>query len=93
MELFYTNSDFAERRKVQSLVIEALKKAFQDYRSTIAGQETRSLWVTRNRSKEDREKIRPLVSITDWAQKHISSIFIGLDWRGKLWIRGEQVLY
>ena len=75
-------------------MIETLKKAFQDYRSTIAGQETRSLWVTRNRrSKEDREKIRPLVSITDWAQQHISSIFIDLDWRGKLWIRGEQVLY
>ena len=93
VELLYTNGSLAERRKVQNLVIEALKKTFKDFRSDISGQAGRPLWVTRNRSKEDREKIRALVSIKDWALKHTSAILIDLDWRGKLWIRGEQVLY
>ncbi|OLP91035.1 hypothetical protein AK812_SmicGene27317 [Symbiodinium microadriaticum] len=93
VELLYTGGNLTERRKVQSLVIEALKKTFRDFKSNISGQESRTLWVTRNRSKEDREKIRALVSIKDWAFKHTSAILIDLDWRGKLWIRGEQVLY
>ena len=92
VELLYTEGNLAERRKVQNLVIEALKKTFRDFRSGIAGQHDKALWVTRNRSKEDREKIRALVSIKDWALKHTSAILIDLDWRGKLWIRGEQVL-
>ena len=93
VELLYTGGNLAERRKVQNLVIEALKKTFRDFRSNIAGQQDKTLWVTRNRSKEDREKIRALVSIKDWALKHTSAILVDLDWRGKLWIRGEQVLY
>ena len=93
VELLYTGGNLAERRKVQNLVIEALKKTFRDFRSGISGQHDKALWVTRNRSKEDREKIRALVSIKDWALKHTSAILVDLDWRGKLWIRGEQVLH
>ncbi|CAE7548432.1 CPK24 [Symbiodinium necroappetens] len=93
VELLYTDQNFAERRRVQSLVINALKTLFNTYYSSIPGQQARKLWITRNRSREEREKIRALVSIKEWALKHTSEIFIDLDWRGRLWIRGEQVLY
>ena len=93
VELLYTDQNFTERRRVQSLVINALKTLFNSYYSTIPGQTDRKLWITRNRSREEREKIRALVSIKEWALKHTSEIFIDLDWRGRLWVRGEQVLF
>ena len=86
-ELLYTNQNFVERR------LGTLKTLFNDCHSAMAGQHTRTLWVTRNRSREERDKIRALVSIKDCAEKHISEIMIDLDWRVRLWIRGEQVLH
>ena len=55
VELLFTNDSLAERRRVQTLTLEALKKALTNYTSVIQGQQGKRLWVTRNRSKEDRE--------------------------------------
>ena len=93
IELLYVSGSLSDRRKVQTLTLQALKSHLEGYTSTISGQERRRLWATRNRSREDREKIRALVSIKDWASKHLSTQFIDLDWSGRLWIRSEQVLY
>eukprot|EP00439_Symbiodinium_sp_Y106_P041350 s2924_g5.t1 len=51
------------------------------------------LWAARNRSKEERAKIRALVGIKEYCLKYVNQMFIDLDWRGKLWIRSEQVLF
>ncbi|CAE7590673.1 unnamed protein product [Symbiodinium sp. CCMP2592] len=93
VELLFTNSNLGERRRIQNLTIQALKEKLEDYVSCIPGQERAKLWVTRNRSKDEREKIRALVSIRNWAKKHLSEVFIDLDWSGRLWIRSEQVLF
>ena len=75
------------------MTLQALKRHLEGYTSIIQGQERRRLWATRNRSREEREKIRALVSIKDWAGKHLSQQFIDMDWSGRLWIRSGQVLY
>ncbi|CAE7238466.1 unnamed protein product, partial [Symbiodinium necroappetens] len=93
VELLFTSSSIAERRRIQTLTLEALKKALVDYTSAIQGQQAKRLWVTRNRSKEDREKIRALVSMKDYAKRYLDEGQIDLDWRGRLWLKGEQVLY
>ena len=93
IELHYTSQSLAERRRVQTLTLEALKKALANYTSTIQGQQGKRLWVTRNRSKEDREKIRALVSMKDYAKRYLEENQIDLDWRGRLWLKGQQVLF
>ncbi|OLP78701.1 hypothetical protein AK812_SmicGene41099 [Symbiodinium microadriaticum] len=93
IELHYTSQSLAEKRKVQTLTLEALKKALVNYTSTIQGQQGKRLWVTRNRSKEDREKIRALVSMKDYAKRYLDDNQIDLDWRGRLWLKGQQVLF
>ena len=93
IELHFTSTGIAERRRIQTLTLEALKKALTDYTSTIQGQQGKRLWVTRNRSKEHREKIRALVSMKDYAKRYLEENQIDLDWRGRLWLKGEQVLY
>ncbi|CAE7663318.1 rlmN1 [Symbiodinium sp. CCMP2592] len=93
VELLFTNSNLAERRRIQSLTINALKQKLDGYVSSVPGQQKAKLWVTRNRSREDREKIRALVSVKEWATKHLSEAFIDFDWSGRLWIRSEQCLF
>ena len=93
VELLFTTDSLAERRRIQTLTLEALKKALTNYTSVIQGQQGKRLWVTRNRSKEDREKIRALVSMKDYAKRYLDESQIDLDWRGRLWLKGEQALY
>ena len=95
IELLYADTQgLGERRKVQSLTLEGIKKYLATEPFSKLPQQAQSrLWVARNRSKEDRAKIRALVGIKEYCSKYISQDFIDLDWRGKLWIRGEQVLY
>ena len=94
VELQFGASKLAERRQVQSLTIKALKKHFVSHPHSSIPQQTESrLWVSRNRSKEGKAKIRALVGVKEFCSQHINSMFIDLDWRGKLWIRSEQILF
>ena len=60
VQLLYVSGSLAERRKVQTVTLQALKGHLGDYTSITQGQQRRKLWATRNRSREDREKIRAL---------------------------------
>ena len=94
IELQFGSSKLAERRQVQSLTLKALKKHFEAHPySSIQQQSSNRLWASRNRSREERAKIRALVGVKEYCARYISEMFIDLDWRGKLWIRGEQVLF
>ena len=59
----------------------------------ISQQSDCRLWGSRNRSWEERAQIRALVGVKEYCAQHINDMFIDLDWRGKLWIRSEQVLF
>ena len=94
VELQFGSSKLAERRQVQSLTLKALKKHFETHPySSIQQQSSSKLWASRNRSREERAKIRALVGVKEYCARYVSEMFIDLDWRGKLWIRGEQVLF
>ena len=94
VELQFGSSKLAERRQVQSLTLKALKKHFETHPySSIQQQSSSRLWASRNRSREERAKIRALVGVKEYCARYVSEMFIDLDWRGKLWIRGEQVLF
>ena len=94
VELLFTSTKLQERRRIQTLVLTNLKKHLEkEPFSTIAQQTSCRLWVTRNRSKEERAKIRALVAMKEYCSKHVNPMFIDLDWRGKLWVRSEQILF
>ena len=94
VELLFTSTKLQERRRIQTLVLTHLKKHLEkEPFSTIAKQTSCRLWVTRNRSKEERAKIRALVAMKEYCSKHVNPMFIDLDWRGKLWVRSEQILF
>ena len=94
IELQFGTSKLAERRQVQALTLKALKQRFANEPTSQIPQQTGNrLWASRNRSKDERAKIRALVGVKEYCAQHINPMFIDLDWRGKLWIRGEQVLF
>ena len=94
IELQFGTSKLAERRQVQALTLKALKQHFANEPTSQIPQQTGNrLWASRNRSKDERAKIRALVGVKEYCAQHINPMFIDLDWRGKLWIRGEQVLF
>ena len=94
VEVQFGTSKLAERRHVQFLTLKALKKHFEAHPcSMISQQSDCRLWGSRNRSREERAQIRALVGVKEYCAQHINDMFIDLDWRGKLWIRSEQVLF
>ena len=94
IELQFGSSKLAERRQVQALTLKALKQHFtNEPTSQIPQQAGNRLWASRNRSKDERAKIRALVGVKEYCAQHINPMFRDLDWRGKLWIRSEQVLF
>ena len=91
IELNYpTNSGIAERRKIQSQVLTALKQQLPT--TGIEGQGARTLWFTRNRSPEERAKLRALLATKDAIIKRRPTADIDLDWRGKLFVEGHNIL-
>ena len=82
----------AGKRRAQSSVIQALKNHFQSNPCGIPGKENVRLWVSRNRSPQERNKLRALLSLKDLGKQHIPEADIDLDWGGKLF-KGEQVLW
>ena len=91
IELNYpANSGIAERRKVQSQVLTALKQQLPT--TNIEGQGARPLWFTRYRSPEERAKLRAILSSKDAISKLRAAADIDLDWRGKLFVEGHNIL-
>ena len=91
IELNYpTNSGIAERRKVQSQVLTALKQQLPT--TNIEGQGSRALWFTRNRSPEERAKLRAILSTKDAISKLRPAADLDLDWRGKLFVEGHNII-
>ena len=91
IELNYlANSGIAERRKVQSQVLTALKQQLPT--TNIEGQGSRALWFTRNRSPDERAKLRAILSTKDAISKLRPAADLDLDWRGKLFVEGHNII-
>ncbi|CAE7227014.1 pol [Symbiodinium microadriaticum] len=76
--------------QVQNLCVEALRAAART--SDIPGQQGGTLWAKRNRSPEERARIRAIVSLKALVSQHLSARDFEFDWRGRFWTRGYSVL-
>ncbi|CAE7919385.1 unnamed protein product, partial [Symbiodinium necroappetens] len=91
IELVYTDDNIWARRKVQSTVLQHLKGL--SFRSSVAGQESARFWFSRNRTQQDRAKIRAILQTQSLCHKYLDESLVEKDWRGKVWACGTQVLF
>ena len=68
IELLYLDENLQARRRVQQSVIVGIRKQIEQRhkQSRISGQEQASLWVSRNRSIEERNRMRALLGLRDF---------------------------
>ena len=91
IDILYPNESLGAKRILQSTIIAALKPRMGA--SRIEGQGGQRLWITRNRSASERAKVRAIVSVKDFATQRVGAANVEMDWSGKLWIRGRNVLF
>ena len=94
IELLYVDDNLAARRKVQQAVLNKLRQILQerDKKSNIPGQ-TGQLWISRNRSIEERNRNRAILGLRDYGRKFLPENEVDFDWKGRVWYRGAQVLF
>ena len=90
VDLLYMQDSTADRRKVQGMCVEALRAAARA--STIQGQPAGALWAKRNRSPEERARIRAIASLKSLVSQHLAPKDFEFDWRGRFWAQGVSVL-
>ena len=90
VDLLYMQENLADRRKVQNMCVEAFRTAARP--SSIQGQPTGVLWAKRNRSPEERARIRAIVSLKSLVAQHLAPRDFEFDWRGRFWAQGVSVL-
>jgi len=95
VELLYLDESLQARRRVQQAVINGLRNQLdrRQKESSIPGQENAALWVSRNRSLDERNRLRALLGLRDFLLRHSAPSDVEFDWRGRLWLRGHQVLF
>ena len=69
VELVYAEQDLWARRKLQTTVLKHLQGL--SYKSSIPGQESSRFWFTRNRTPQERAKIRAILSVQELCVRHI----------------------
>ena len=84
IELLYLDENLQARRRVQQSVIVGIRKQIEQRhkQSRISGKEQASLWVSRNRSIEERNRMRALLGLRTLAScifRRRSSTLIGRD--------------
>ena len=94
IELLYVDDNLAARRRVQQAVLNKLRQIIQDRdkKSNIPGQNGQ-LWISRNRSIEERNRNRAILGLRDYGRKFLADNEVDWDWKGRVWYRGVQVLF
>ena len=90
VDLLYVQETMQEKRKMQTACVDGLKSVAKP--SQIVGQPPGTLWAKRNRSPEERARIRAIVTLKDLVSKHLSPRDYEFDWRGRFWAHGVSVL-
>ncbi|CAE7307784.1 unnamed protein product [Symbiodinium microadriaticum] len=91
VELLYPEPNIWAQRKLQGIVVQAIKD--MQYVSTISGQQHCKFWAARNRSLQERAKVRAILSTQELCIKHVGPAIVDKDWRGKVWVSNTQVLH
>ena len=91
VELVYPEQDVWKQRKLQGTVLEHIKAL--KFRSKVPGQERSQYWCSRNRTIQERAKIRAILSTQALCVKHLGEALVDKDWRGKVWANSVQVLH
>ncbi|CAE7938823.1 pol, partial [Symbiodinium necroappetens] len=91
VELNYPEQDIWKQRKLQGVVVQALKE--QRFASKAPGQENCSFWAARNRSIQERAKVRAVISTYELCVRHVGATVADRDWRGRVWVGTTQVLH
>ncbi|CAE7911728.1 unnamed protein product [Symbiodinium necroappetens] len=91
VELLYPEPNIWAQRKLQGIVVQAIKDL--QYVSTISGQQHCKFWAARNRSLQERAKVRAILSTQELCIKHVGPAIVDKDWRGKVWVSNTQVLH
>ncbi|CAE7218312.1 Ctsb [Symbiodinium microadriaticum] len=94
IELLYVDDNLPARRRVQQAVLNKLRQILQerDKKSNLPGQ-TGQLWISRNRSIEERNRNRAILGLRDYGRKFLPENEVDFDWKGRVWYRGAQVLF
>ncbi|CAE7034515.1 unnamed protein product [Symbiodinium microadriaticum] len=83
-----------EGRKKQMAFVQALKS--KGLKSKITGNEGRNLWCTPHRSPEERNRIKAVISVKEFAEAVLrskgSDQMVEFDWRGMVYIERYQIL-
>ena len=91
IELNYPEQDIWKQRKLQGVIVQALKE--QRFVSKAPGQENCSFWASRNRSIQERAKVRAVISTYELCVRHVGASVADRDWRGRVWVGTTQVLH
>ena len=91
VELVYPEHDLWKQRKLQGTVLQHIKDL--NFQSRAAGQEASRLWCSRNRTQQERAKIRAILSTQALCVRHLGESMVDRDWRGKIWANSVQVLH
>ena len=91
VEINYPEQDIWKMRKLQGVIVQAIKEL--GFVSTSPGQERCKFWATRNRSIQDRAKVRAVISTWELCVRHVGDACTDKDWRGKVWVNSVQVLH
>ena len=91
VEINYPEPDIWKMRKLQGVIVQAIKEL--GFTSTSPGQERCKFWATRNRSIQDRAKVRAVISTWELCVRHVGDACADKDWRGKVWVNSVQVLH
>eukprot|EP00439_Symbiodinium_sp_Y106_P031358 s7768_g3.t1 len=91
VELVYVDTDVWAKRKLQAQVLKHLQAL--GFKSAVPGQETSKFWFARNRTPQERAKIRAVLSTQSLCVKYLGDALVERDWRGKIWANGHQILH
>ena len=91
IEINYPEPDIWKQRKLQGVIVQAIKEL--RFVSRSPGQEHCKFWATRNRSIQDRAKVRAVISTWELCVRHVGETCADKDWRGKVWVNSVQVLH
>ena len=86
VELVYADQNLWAKRKLQTTVLKHLQGLGY-------GQERVKFWYARNRTPQERAKIRAVLSVQALCVKHLGEALVDRDWRGKIWANGHQILH
>ena len=91
VEITYPEPDIWKQRKLQGIIVQGIKD--MSFSSRSPGQANCKFWAARNRSVQERAKIRAILSTQDLCLRHLGPGLVDKDWKGRVWANSVQILH